>query len=90
MSPKKIPASGTNSSTAITTSATLLCRAPKSGTWLSLPPDTWPPLAFPLPPGVWRKRDDFIGWSAKRRMQNLHLVVNNSRFLILPWVNFLL
>ncbi|HBY03397.1 MAG TPA: hypothetical protein DEH07_02410 [Desulfotomaculum sp.] len=47
-------------------------------------------MAFPLPPGVWRKRDDFIGWSAKRRMQNLHLVVNNSRFLILPWVNFLL
>jgi hypothetical protein len=32
-------------------------------------------------------RDDFIGWSAKRRIQNLHLVVNNSRFLILPWVN---
>jgi hypothetical protein len=31
-------------------------------------------------------RDDFIGWSAERRAQNLHLVVNNSRFLILPWV----
>lgn len=32
-------------------------------------------------------RDDWIGWSAGRRVQNLHLVVNNSRFLILPWVS---
>lgn len=31
-------------------------------------------------------RDSWIGWSAERRVQNLHLVVNNSRFLILPWV----
>ncbi|KFD42524.1 hypothetical protein DK28_0200175 [Peptococcaceae bacterium SCADC1_2_3] len=32
-------------------------------------------------------RDVFIGWNAERRVQNLHLVVNNSRFLILPWVS---
>lgn len=32
-------------------------------------------------------RDNWIGWSAERRVQNLHLVVDNSRFLILPWVN---
>jgi hypothetical protein len=31
-------------------------------------------------------RDDYIGWSAQKRQQNLHLVVNNARFLILPWV----
>jgi hypothetical protein len=31
-------------------------------------------------------RDSFIGWDAQRRKQNLHLVVNNSRFLVLPWV----
>ena len=31
-------------------------------------------------------RDTFIGWDAQRRKQNLHLVVNNSRFLVLPWV----
>lgn len=31
-------------------------------------------------------RDSWIGWSAERRVQNLHLVVDNSRFLILPWV----
>jgi hypothetical protein len=28
-------------------------------------------------------RDDFIGWDAPTRKKNLHLVVNNSRFLIL-------
>jgi len=32
-------------------------------------------------------RDRFIGWSPEARTQNLHLVVNNARFLILPWVN---
>ena len=31
-------------------------------------------------------RDDAIGWDSEKRKENLHLVVNNSRFLILPWV----
>lgn len=31
-------------------------------------------------------RDSFIGWSETQRKKNLHLVVGNSRFLILPWV----
>lgn len=31
-------------------------------------------------------RDDYIGWSAQQRKQNLHLIINNARFLILPWV----
>mgnify|MGYP000464291937 CR=1 FL=1 len=31
-------------------------------------------------------RDSFVGWDSDRRRQNLHLVVNNSRFLVLPWV----
>jgi hypothetical protein len=31
-------------------------------------------------------RDQFIGWDAKQREKNLLLVVNNARFLILPWV----
>lgn len=31
-------------------------------------------------------RDHFIGWTPERRAQTLHLVVNNARFLILPWV----
>ncbi len=31
-------------------------------------------------------RDKFIGWTTQQRQSNLHLVVNNARFLILPWV----
>lgn len=31
-------------------------------------------------------RDRWIGWSARQREQRLEWVVNNSRFLILPWV----
>ena len=31
-------------------------------------------------------RDRFIGWTHNQRKQNLHLVVNNARFLIMPWV----
>ena len=31
-------------------------------------------------------RDTWIGWSAEQRKKNLHLVVDNARFLILPWV----
>ena len=32
-------------------------------------------------------RDKLIGWSDHQRKKNLHLVVNNSRFLILPWIS---
>lgn len=31
-------------------------------------------------------RDAWIGWSDGERARNLQLIVNNSRFLILPWV----
>ncbi len=31
-------------------------------------------------------REDFIGWNHHLRKQNLHFIVNNSRFLILPWI----
>lgn len=31
-------------------------------------------------------RDRLIGWSPEQRQQRLHLLVNNARFLILPWV----
>lgn len=31
-------------------------------------------------------RDRWIGWSQQQRKASLHLVVNNSRFLIVPWV----
>ena len=32
-------------------------------------------------------RDSFIGWNHDQRQKRLHLIVNNARFLILPWVN---
>ena len=37
---------------------------------------------------AWRAfpRDHWIGWNDSQRKTRLHLVVNNSRFLILPWV----
>lgn len=31
-------------------------------------------------------RDNFIGWNPEQRKANLQLVVNNARFLILPWI----
>jgi hypothetical protein len=31
-------------------------------------------------------RDAFIGWDAETRKRHLHLLANNMRFLILPWV----
>ena len=31
-------------------------------------------------------RDRYIGWTAEQRKSNLHLIVNNARFLILPWI----
>lgn len=31
-------------------------------------------------------RDGFIGWSTEERQSRLHLIVNQTRFLILPWM----
>jgi hypothetical protein len=31
-------------------------------------------------------RDDWIGWTVEQRKQRLDLIVNNARFLVLPWV----
>ncbi len=37
---------------------------------------------------AWRLsgRDEFIGWTDEQRVANLNLIVNNVRFLILPWI----
>lgn len=37
---------------------------------------------------AWRleSRDRFIGWNENQRVTNLKLIVNNVRFLILPWI----
>lgn len=45
------------------------------------------PIAFfGFSAAAWKvkPRDDFIGWNSETREKNLHLVINNSRFLILP------
>jgi hypothetical protein len=36
-----------------------------------------------------KDRERFIGWSEAKRSRHLRLVVNNARFLILPWVRSL-
>ena len=33
------------------------------------------------------ERDNWIGWNVGDRKQRLHLIINNSRFLIFPWVH---
>jgi len=43
-------------------------------------------LAWGSAPWYIGVRDRFIGWSNKIRENNLHLIANNLRFLILPWV----
>jgi hypothetical protein len=37
---------------------------------------------------AWRiaARDEWIGWDDRARVRNLQHIVNNSRFLVLPWV----
>ncbi len=43
-------------------------------------------LLFGSPAWTCRARDQWIGWTAEQRQQRLHLVTNNTRFLILPFV----
>lgn len=33
-----------------------------------------------------KSRDEYIGWNPEQRQRNLHLITNNTRFLILPFV----
>ena len=80
--------SGTSSSPATTTSATPPWSAPRCAmpctptTARRSPCSASPPAAWTLAP-----RDNFIGWSRPMREKNLPLVVDNPRFLILPWVH---
>jgi Domain of unknown function (DUF4338) len=43
-------------------------------------------LQFSSPAWRMASRDAWVGWDDAGRTRNLQLVVNNSRFLILPWV----
>lgn len=57
-----------------------------SSDWLGLAGRPLAALSFSS--AAWRVscRDHFIGWNDEQRVANLPLVVNNSRFLILPWI----
>ena len=44
-------------------------------------------LGFSAAAWMCAPRDLDIGWSHAQRQRQLHLVVNNARFLILPWVH---
>ncbi len=43
-------------------------------------------ISFASPAWKSRDRDNWIGWDQEIRSRNLHYIVNNTRFLILPWV----
>lgn len=44
-------------------------------------------LQFSASSWALEERDKWIGWSVDDRKSRLHLIVNNSRFLIFPWIN---
>lgn len=44
-------------------------------------------LLWTSPAWKMQARDEWIGWSDRQRRQNLQRIVNNGRFLILPWVH---
>ena len=48
----------------------------------------WPlaMLGFSAPAWKTAPRDTVIGWSREARMRNLQRVINNSRYLIMPWI----
>lgn len=43
-------------------------------------------LSFSAPALKLRVRDNYIGWSSEQRKTYLYRIANNSRFLMLPWV----
>ena len=49
----------------------------------------WPVAMLGFSTAAWRlaPRDRFIGWNPELRERNLPLVIDNSRFLILPWIH---
>src|SRR5215467_10387218 len=43
-------------------------------------------LLWTSPAWKMQARDEWIGWSDEQRHRNLQAIVNNGRFLVLPWV----
>ena len=50
--------------------------------------DGWPLAMLGFSTAAWKlaPRDRFIGWTPQLREKSLPLVVDNPRFLILPWI----
>ena len=48
----------------------------------------WPVAMLGFSTAAWKlaPRDSFIGWTPELRQKNLPLVVDNPRFLIMPWL----
>ena len=44
-------------------------------------------LLWTSPAWTMQARDAWIGWSEPQRQRNLQLIVNQGRFLMLPWVH---
>jgi hypothetical protein len=44
-------------------------------------------LQFSASAWALKSRDEWIGWSIEDKNVRLHFILNNSRFLIFPWVN---
>jgi len=44
-------------------------------------------MQFSSPAWMMAPRDAWIGWNVQQRKRNLQFIVNQSRFLILPWVS---
>ncbi len=63
------------------------CAAPR-GAPSSTPEPATPSPCSASPPPSWQlaPRDQFIGWTPDKRENNLPLVVDNPRFLLLPWI----
>jgi hypothetical protein len=74
-------------STAIITSVTELPTGHNCATGCGQRNRNLPLAALLFTSAAWRMapRDSWIGWSDPARQSNLPLIVNHSRFLILPW-----
>ena len=75
-----------NTSTAITIWDTPLCRGLSCATSLVGRTASWPCLALAPPPGKPPLATASSAGVLRKRERNLQLIVNNARFLILPWV----
>src|SRR6266849_296799 len=65
------------------------CRVPFGANlryWVRTPERELGCLLWTSPAWKMQARDAWIGWSDEQRQANLQRIVNNGRFLILPWV----